>query len=151
MQVVWAHHARCFARQQMNYIMGSTGHSFVTDWGFNPPEKPHHRPASCGYVLLQEECDLRTWDDTQRAFPNVLTGALVGGPNLYDEWEDNHLDFVASEVALDYNAALLSGVLLHICMPTNFQGCSLYRFGHTSQGTHCEKHVHVSVLRKTKD
>ena len=115
-QVVWAHHARCFARQQMNYIMGSTGHSFVTDWGFNPPEKPHHRPASCGYVLLEEICTLATWGNTQRAFPNVLTGALVGGPNLYDEWEDNHLDFIASEVALDYNAALLSGVLLHICM-----------------------------------
>jgi hypothetical protein len=124
LQVVWAHHARCFARQQMNYIMGSTGHSFVTDWGFNAPKKPHHRGASCGYVLLNEVCDQKTWyaRDNQ-PFPNVLPGALVGGPNLYDEWKDSHLDFVASEVALDYNAALLSGALLftipprYLCLP----------------------------------
>lgn len=109
----------------MNYIMGSTGHSFVTNWGFNPPEKPHHRGASCGYVLLQENCNSDVWyaRDTE-AFPNVLTGALVGGPNLYDEWKDSNLDYVASEVALDYNAGLLSGgrpCSLHVsgawCMP----------------------------------
>lgn len=94
----------------MNYIMGSTGRSFVTDWGFNPPEKPHHRGATCAYVLENEQCDKITWYNRRReAFPNLLTGALVGGPNLYDEWQDNHLDYVASEVAIDYNAGLLSG------------------------------------------
>lgn len=112
MQVVWAHHARCFARQQMNYIMGSTGHSFVTGWGLNPPEKPHHRGATCGYVSQPNAtvCNLAHWDSlATKAFPNQLIGALVGGPNLFDEWKDTHLDFIASEVALDYNAALLSG------------------------------------------
>eukprot|EP00892_Ulva_mutabilis_P001908 jgi/Ulvmu1/11718/UM008_0129.1 len=36
-EVAWAHHVRCFARQQMNYIYGSTGHCFITDWGVRPP------------------------------------------------------------------------------------------------------------------
>lgn len=96
----------------MNYIMGSAGHSFVTGWGFNPPERPHHRGATCAYVSVPNAplCDQKYWAalDSQ-IFPNQLFGALVGGPNLYDEWRDSHLDFVASEVALDYNAALLSG------------------------------------------
>ena len=55
MQIVWAHHARCFGKQQLEYLMGtsvdSPGHSFVTGWGTKPPVRPHHRNALCGYVL----------------------------------------------------------------------------------------------------
>lgn len=108
-QVAWAHHARCFARQQMNYIFGDVGHSFITDWGVKPPQRPHHRGAFCGYVLNGEFCDAQKWNDGNRTFANTLPGALVGGPNLFDEWTDDHRNYVTSEVALDYNAALLSG------------------------------------------
>ena len=55
MQIVWAHHARCFGKQQLEYIMGtsptSPGRSFVTGWGASPPTRPHHRNALCAYVL----------------------------------------------------------------------------------------------------
>lgn len=93
----------------MNYIYGATGHSFVTDWGVNPPKRPHHRGALCGFVLNQEFCDATHWNDPDRKFANILPGALVGGPNLYDEWTDDHRKYITSEVAVDYNAALLSG------------------------------------------
>jgi endoglucanase len=109
--VVWAHHARCLARQQMNYIMGSGGRSFVTGWGPKPPTRPHHRGASCAYVQKGEQCTGATWNNATRVFPNTLPGALVGGPNLYDEFSDSHLDYKQSEVSLDYNAALVSGAL----------------------------------------
>ena len=108
-QVAWAHHARCFARQQMNYLYGVHGHSFITDWGVDPPQRPHHRNALCGYVLKGERCDAGQWNDGNRTFANTLPGALVGGPNLYDEWKDDHRNYVSSEVAVDYNAALISG------------------------------------------
>lgn len=111
--VVWAHHARCLARQQMNYIMGSSGRSFVTGWGEDPPKRPHHRGASCAFVEEAENCTGTTFNDPDRVFPNTLPGGLVGGPTLFDEFEDSHLDFQQSEVSLDYNAALVSGVHTH--------------------------------------
>lgn len=45
--------------------------------------------------------------------PNTLYGALVGGPNKDDKFEDLRTDFAAAEVTLDWNAALtgmLSGL-----------------------------------------
>jgi endoglucanase len=36
---------RAFAKQQIGYILGDTGRSFVVGYGVNPPQKPHHRGA----------------------------------------------------------------------------------------------------------
>lgn len=33
---------RTFARQQIDYMLGSTGRSFVVGFGVNPPQRPHH-------------------------------------------------------------------------------------------------------------
>lgn len=33
---------RNFARQQIDYMLGSTGRSFVVGFGVNPPQRPHH-------------------------------------------------------------------------------------------------------------
>ena len=108
-QLVWAHYARCFARQQMAYITGSAGRSFVTGWGRNPPRRPHHRNAACAFVRKGEKCTWATFKQPSRVFPNVLPGGLVGGPNGNDEFADNHLNNFSSEVSNDYNAALVSG------------------------------------------
>ena len=37
--------------------------------------------------------------------PAVLYGALVGGPNQADQYSDDRNDYIANEVACDYNAA----------------------------------------------
>ena len=36
--------------------------------------------------------------------PQVIAGALVGGPNDQDQYADKRADYVANEVAVDYNA-----------------------------------------------
>ena len=36
-----------FRMMQVNYILGSTGRSFVVGYGVNPPTHCHHRGASC--------------------------------------------------------------------------------------------------------
>jgi hypothetical protein len=36
--------------------------------------------------------------------PNTLYGALIGGPDKNDKYEDVRTDFAASEVTLDWNA-----------------------------------------------
>ena len=38
--------------------------------------------------------------------PQVLEGALVGGPDENDNWEDDRADYVRNEVATDYNAGI---------------------------------------------
>jgi hypothetical protein len=36
-----------FIKNQMHYILGDTGRSYVVGFGNNPPNKPHHRSSSC--------------------------------------------------------------------------------------------------------
>ena len=42
--------------------------------------------------------------------PQVLTGALVGGPDENDSYVDDRSDYVKNEVATDYNAGFQSAV-----------------------------------------
>jgi Glycosyl hydrolase family 9 len=108
-KIVWAHHARCFAKQQMDYIMGSTGHSFVTGFGVRPPTRPHHRGASCAFVQNGTKCQSDDFPSATATYPNTLVGGLVGGPDGADQWADSPLNPAKSEVALDFNAALVMG------------------------------------------
>lgn len=88
-------------RAQLNYILGGvTGRSYVVGYGPNPPTQPHHRGASC--PQLGQEC---TWDYFQSRDPNphTLYGALVGGPDGSDQYEDTRGNFMQNEVAVDYN------------------------------------------------
>jgi hypothetical protein len=42
--------------------------------------------------------------------PHILTGALVGGPDANDAYNDKRDDFVHNEVAMDYNAGFQSAL-----------------------------------------
>ena len=54
--------------------------------------------------------------------PNVLTGALVGGPSdRWDNWQDDRNDFAANEVATDYNAGFQSAIAGIIQMQCNLK------------------------------
>lgn len=84
-----------------NYIVGFTPSS---------PKRPHHASSSCP---MQGEC---TWDAFSNSGPNplILYGALVGGPNEWDQWSDDRSDYVTNEVTTDYNACwqgALAGLL----------------------------------------
>lgn len=84
-----------FAVKQVNYALGSTGRSFVCGFGENFPENPHHRTAQGSY------CDNKNIPSPAR---HTLYGALVGGPDASDNYEDNVEDYNKNEVACDYNA-----------------------------------------------
>ena len=99
----------------MRYILGeTTGHSFVVGYGPSPPQQPHHRAASC--PPLGEQC---TWDyfNSRAANPHTLYGALVGGPNAQDSYDDNRNNFIQNEVATDYNAGF-TGALAGLVKPS---------------------------------
>lgn len=71
--------------------------------GTNPPCRPHHRAASCGPSPFPCDCSALY---NPGCNPNNLYGALVGGPNKNDTFDDLRTDFAATEVTLDWNAAL---------------------------------------------
>ena len=47
---------------------------------------------------------------------HILYGALVGGPNSSDYWEDNIDDYIMNEVAIDYNAGFVGALAKMIDM-----------------------------------
>ena len=94
-----AEYCQEFAKSQADYALGSTGRSFVIGFGQNPPKNPHHRTAH------------GAWENNVSGQPeesrHTLVGALVGGPNLADAYEDKRSDYIANEVADDYNAGFV--------------------------------------------
>lgn len=88
-----------FGVRQINYTLGQNPRnaSYLVGFGQNPPRNPHHRTAHGSWTdNIQQPAQSR----------HVLYGALVGGPGQpNDSYVDDRQDYVANEVALDYNAA----------------------------------------------
>jgi endoglucanase len=96
-----------FGKSQIDYILGDSGRSFVVGYGVNPPQRPHHTSSSC--PNMPATC---TWDNFHSPAPNpqVLHGALVGGPDINDNHVDDRADYVSNEVTIDYNAGFQSAL-----------------------------------------
>ena len=104
-----------FAESQINYILGDNPNNFsyMVGFGDNYPLNPHHRAASGTTNIGNPDSNKYT-----------LYGALVGGPSAPNDnaYQDQRTDFIANEVALDYNAAF-TGALAR--MTENFGGEAL--------------------------
>lgn len=92
----------------MSYMLGACGHSFVIGFGKKPPGKPHHRDSA---LKMNQSGDWEAFKKNTGKNPNQLVGGLCGGPLEDGSWVDDREDYVANEVALDYNAALLIGTV----------------------------------------
>lgn len=75
--------------------------SYVVGFGQNPPKHPHHRTAHGSWS------NQLTNPSNHR---HTLYGALVGGPNAQDQYDDDISDYVSNEVATDYNAAFTGNI-----------------------------------------
>ncbi|WP_251153898.1 glycoside hydrolase family 9 protein [Cellulosimicrobium sp. Marseille-Q4280] len=93
-----------FGERQVDYALGDNprGSSYVVGYGENPPQNPHHRTAHGSWLdSLAQPVETR----------HVLYGALVGGPGSPDDaYVDSRTDYVANEVATDYNAGFTSAL-----------------------------------------
>ncbi len=58
------------------------------------------RPSPCTEANLH----------TPGASPQILVGAIVGGPDAQDNYKDNREDYVHNEVACDYNSGFQSAL-----------------------------------------
>ncbi len=92
---------KAFAKQQVDYALGSAGRSFVVGYGENSPTRPHHRTAHS------------SWADSQTVptyHRHTIYGALVGGPGKDDSYTDDIGNYVNNEIACDYNAGFVGAL-----------------------------------------
>ncbi|CAC5381277.1 E3.2.1.4 [Mytilus coruscus] len=98
---------KTWAMSQIHYMLGDNNYkmSYQIGYGNNYPKKPHHRASSC--PDMPEPC---TYAQLSSPFdnPQILYGALVGGPDENDFYEDNREDYAQNEVAVSYNAGFQS-------------------------------------------
>ncbi|XP_033756422.1 endoglucanase 4-like [Pecten maximus] len=106
-----------FAEKQINYALGDNMNqiSYVVGFGNKYPLQPHHRASSC--PDHPAPCG---WNEFNLDAPNpqILYGALVGGPNKLGVYTDRRNDYITNEVTCDYNAGFQSAVagLIHFAL-----------------------------------
>ncbi|KAI9185212.1 hypothetical protein LWI28_014089 [Acer negundo] len=105
-----------FAKSQVDYIMGSNpmATSYLVGYGTKFPQRVHHRGASIvsykenkGFIGCTQGYD--NWYHRLDPNPNIVVGALVGGPDDKDQFNDQRSNFMQTE-ACTYNSATLVGV-----------------------------------------
>ncbi|XP_052177295.1 endoglucanase 11 [Diospyros lotus] len=116
------------AKAQVDYILGSNPMNMSYLVGFGPryPTRVHHRGASIvsyrdnkAFIGCTQGYD--NWYSQDGPNPNVLVGALVGGPDCQDKFSDERWNYMQTE-ACTYNTAPLVGVL---AMLNQLQGRSV--------------------------
>ncbi|HEX3047961.1 MAG TPA: glycoside hydrolase family 9 protein, partial [Bacillota bacterium] len=97
---------RDFAKQQLDYMLGNNPRngSYEVGFGTNWPKFPHHRAASGRY---EPGPAYETKKDPER---HLVYGALVGGPDINDNYTDDVDQYAYTEVAIDYNAGFVGAM-----------------------------------------
>jgi hypothetical protein len=92
-----------FGVSQINYILGNnpSNRSYLIGFGENYPKNPHHRTSHGSWTNNSNNPSVNR---------NLLVGALVGGPDENDQWQDDRNDWEKNEVATGYNAGLLGAL-----------------------------------------
>ncbi|KAL6864885.1 hypothetical protein ACP4OV_016036 [Aristida adscensionis] len=109
-----------FVRSQVNYILGDNPRatSYMVGYGGSFPRQVHHRGASIVSVRRDPSfvsCGegYSSWYPRRDGNPNVLDGAVVGGPDEFDDFADERDNYEQTEAAT-YNTAPLLGVLARL-------------------------------------
>ena len=102
---------------QINYILGDNpkGMSYMVGYGEKYPQRIHHRGSSLPSLQQKSEpfgCSdaFQSYYYTSEPNPNILIGAVVGGPNHEDEFYDDRDNYAQSEPATYINAPLVGSL-----------------------------------------
>jgi len=105
---------RTLAKKQVDYILGENPlkMSYMVGFGPNFPKRIHHRGSSLPSVTSHPEtisCQggFDPFMHSTNPNPNILTGAIVGGPNDSDGFPDDRGDYSHSEPTTYINAAFV--------------------------------------------
>lgn len=105
---------RNFSLSQVNYILGDNPMkmSYMVGFGDKFPSQVHHRSASIPWDGNHYSCkDGDKWRDSKDPNPNVLLGAMVGGPDQFDKFIDERDKQVFTEPAISSNAGLVAALI----------------------------------------
>ncbi|KAF6142184.1 hypothetical protein GIB67_037102 [Kingdonia uniflora] len=105
---------RNLAKKQVDYILGENPlkMSYMVGYGERFPNKVHHRGSSMPSTKSHSttmgcEDGFEPYFKSSSPNPNVLVGAIVGGPNKGDAFSDDRNDYSQSESATYINAAIV--------------------------------------------
>ncbi|XP_028756044.1 endoglucanase 1-like [Neltuma alba] len=105
------------ARKQVDYILGDNPKkmSYMVGFGDRYPRKIHHRGSSIPSIHDHPQrvsCidGYQYYYHSSSPNPNLLVGAIVGGPDSSDRFSDNRYNYQQSEIATCINAPMV-GVL----------------------------------------
>ncbi|KAL5840993.1 hypothetical protein ACOSQ4_013601 [Xanthoceras sorbifolium] len=105
---------RSFATSQMDYILGKNPRkmSYVVGFGNKFPRHVHHRGASMPRDKKYYSCKGGfKWRDSRNPNPNNITGAMVGGPDRFDQFRDVRSNYSYTEPTLAGNAGLVAALV----------------------------------------
>ena len=90
----------------------------MVGYGNNYPQQVHHRGSSIVSIKVNPSfvtCrgGYATWFSRKASDPNLLVGAIVGGPDAYDNFADERDNYEQTEPAT-YNNAPLLGLLARL-------------------------------------
>lgn len=103
-----------FSQSQADYILGKNPNSisYLVGYGSKFPQNLHHRGSSIASIFTSpspigcvQGFDL--WYHRSQGNPNILHGALVGGPDKNDGFSDERSDYEQTEPTLTACAPLI--------------------------------------------
>ncbi|PIN07647.1 Cellulase [Handroanthus impetiginosus] len=115
---------RQIAQRQVHYILGENpmGMSYMVGYSNVYPQRIHHRGSSIPSTKDHPQTigckEGSIYFNSSDPNPNVLVGAIVGGPGEDDEYEDDRADFKKSEPTTYINAPFV-GVLAYFVANPN--------------------------------
>ncbi|KAM6587355.1 hypothetical protein CsatA_009960 [Cannabis sativa] len=112
--VVSSRSLRNFVKRQVDYILGVNPlkMSYMVGYGPNYPKRIHHRGSSLPSLSRHPQsfgCEggFQPFFYSANPNPNILIGAVVGGPNQNDGYPDDRSDYSHAEPATYINAAIV--------------------------------------------
>ncbi|KAI3831480.1 hypothetical protein MKX03_016586, partial [Papaver bracteatum] len=102
-----------FSTTQVNYILGENpkNMSYMVGFGQRFPKQVYHRAASIPRDGRPYSCtEGFQWRDYPGPNPHNITGAMVGGPDKMDRYQDNRKRRQSAEPTLVGNAALVAAL-----------------------------------------
>ena len=107
---------RSIAKKQVDYLLGDNplGMSYMVGYGPKFPRRIHHRGSSLPCVA-SHPAKIQCHEgfsilNSQSPNPNILVGAVVGGPDQHDRFPDERTDYEQSEPATYINAPLVGAL-----------------------------------------
>ena len=103
-----------FLYYQINYILGDNPMkmSYMVGFGHQYPTQVHHRSASTPWDGKYYSChDGDKWLQSKDPNPNILVGAMVGGPDRFDKFVDQRDNPKFTEPSISSNAGLVAALI----------------------------------------